>query len=85
MSIIASLNHVQIIKLEGKFTLVVRTEEMKRYLLEMAAKSGLEVDISVKRPSRFFKSKQQHLDYLLENNEMFKSFVDTLGLKLIEI
>lgn len=85
MSIIASLSHAKITKLDGRFTLVVRTNEMKEYLQDMAAKNGLQVDISVVKAPRFFKTKQQHMEYALKNNEMFKSFVDGLGLKLLDI
>lgn len=83
MSILASLNHCNIVLFEGKYTLEVRTYAMRDFIVNMASKSGLIVDVIVKPSPRYFSSPEKHLEHLKESNELFKEFVTTLGLKLI--
>jgi len=81
-SLIAAINHAKTYRVDGIYHLEVRTHEMRDFLLERAKLKGMSVEITVKPPPHYFKSSQDHLDYLLKTNELFTELVTSLGLKL---
>jgi hypothetical protein len=77
------LMHANVSKVDDVFTARVRTEEAGLLIAKKAKEKGMKVNILVTGTPHYFKSKQEHFDYLLQNNPKFKEFSDELGLKLI--
>lgn len=75
------LIHANVGKVDGVFTARVRTEEARELVAKRAAEKGLNVNIEVIRAPRYFRTKQEHLEQLLNIPE-FKEFYNELGLKL---
>jgi len=83
MSLLPYLLHSKIKKENGKYTLIMRTEEGAEVIREASKKKGIDIDIEVIPPPRYYKSEKERLDYWLQNNEIFKELYETLSLKLL--
>lgn len=78
---LAYLTHMNCRRIDGVYHLDVRTNEVADMLRMAAKEKGIEVDVCVIGIPHYFKSQQEHFDYLLKNNPTFKEFSDELGLK----
>jgi hypothetical protein len=83
MSIIAALAHTKITK-GDVFDVQVRTHSMKEFLEKLCLEKGQVANITVKKPSRYIKSKQHLLEIMAEKQPLINDFVAKLGLKIIE-
>lgn len=79
---LAILIHANIGKVNGVFTARVRTQEAALLVANRAKEKGIEVNIEVVPPPRYFKDQKAHFEYLIDTNENFAYAVKELGITL---
>jgi|LakMenEpi03Aug12_release.lakeMendotaPanAssembly.Ray.scaffolds.fasta_scaffold235543_4 membrane-bound lytic murein transglycosylase len=78
-----SLLHTKLSKNGDEWTAIVRTEEFGELLIAEGEKKGMKVSVVVNACPHYFRTKQDHVDYLLKTNPDFANFHKVLGLKLL--
>lgn len=80
---IEALLHCDVTKKNGVFYATTRTEDFAELLRKKCEEKGMQAEISVRKAPHYFKSKQEHLDHILNTHPDFQSFSDFFGLKLV--